>query len=284
MTDTPDSPPAEEAPLAPNKADEVFAGHNPEIADEILRIELDQFEGPFEVLLYLIKSQELDIFDIPILTITEQDLLFLEQLRGENLDVAGEFIVMAATLIQIKSRMLIPVEVDTEEDDDPIEEDDPRLELVEKLLEYRKFRDLSDALGRHFEEADDWFGRRVKPKIEADPDELELVDVSLYDLTKAMRGILRFLSDAPVHEVMGEGSSIEEKISLIESYLEKADTVTWKELMEVSRSRVEVVCCLLAILELCRMARVRAHQHDPFGDIRIVARDGRDEPADVVEV
>lgn len=269
--------------VAPNLADEVF-GATTGTGDEVMRIALDQFEGPFEVLLYLIKSQEIDIFDIPILKITEQYLLFLDQLQGENLDVAGEFIVMAATLIQIKARMLIPVEVDAAEDDDPIEEEDPRLELVEKLLEYRKFRDLSEGLERQFEIADDWFGRSAKPKIEADPEELELVDVDIYDLTKAIRAILKFMTEAPVHQVIGEGSSIEEKIALIESFLDSAESVTWNELLRISRSRVEVVCCLLAILELCRMRRIRAHQHAPFSDIRLFARDMSTEPADADDV
>jgi segregation and condensation protein A len=236
------------------------------------------------VLLYFIRTQELDIFDIPILKITEQYLLFLEQMEGQQLDMAGEFIVMAATLIQIKSRMLIPVEIEAEEDDEIIEED-PRLELVEKLLEYRKFRDYSLALGRRFEVADNQFGRRVKPQFEKDPDEEELVDISLYDLMTALRNTLRYLLEKPIHEVFAEGSSIEDKISRIEELLELEDSVAWSQLAKESRSRVEIVCCLLAILELCRMRRVRAHQHEPFGEVRLFARILTDEEtaANVVE-
>jgi segregation and condensation protein A len=241
------------------------------LAQTLPRIELDQFEGPFDVLLYLIRTQELDIFDIPILKITEQYLLFLEQMEGEQLEIAGEFIVMAATLIQIKSRMLIPVEVQEEEEEEIIE-DDPRLELVEKLLEYRKFRDYSLALGRRFEVADNQFGRRVKPQFEKDPDEEELVDISLYDLMTALRNTLRYLLEKPIHEVFAEGASIEDKISRIEELLESEDSVAWSQLAKESRSRVEIVCCLLAILELCRMRRVRAHQHEPFGEVRLFAR------------
>jgi segregation and condensation protein A len=252
------------------------------------RIELDQFEGPFDVLLYLIRTQELDIFDIPIVKITEQYLAFLDQLTGQHLELAGEFIVMAATLIQIKSRMLIPVEVEAEEDEEIIEED-PRLELVEKLLEYRRFRDLSWALGRRFEMADDCFGRRVKPVIEADPDEEDVIDISLYDLMNALRNTLKYLLDKPIHEVIGEGSSIEEKIARIEELLDASDSVAWSQLAKESRTRVEIVCCLLAILELCRMYRVRVHQHESFGEIRLFARKPGDapppelEPAGVVE-
>lgn len=236
------------------------------------RIELEQFEGPFEVLLYLIKTQEVDIFDIPIVQITEQYLAFLDQLQGQQLDVAGEFIVMAATLIQIKSRMLIPVEVETEEDEE-IQEEDPRLELVEKLLEYRKFRDLAEALGRRFELADDAFGRRVRPHVEADPDEEDLIDISLYDLMTALRNTLKYLLEKPIHEVFGEGASIEEKIARIEELLESSESVAWSQLTQESRTKVEIVCCLLAILELCRMRRVRVHQHEFFGEIRLFARE-----------
>lgn len=235
------------------------------------RIALEQFEGPFDVLLYLLKTQELDIFDIPIVKITEQYLAFIEQLHGTQLELAGEFIVMAATLIQIKAKMLIPVEVDTEEEEEIVEED-PRLELVEKLLEYRKFRDLAAALAGRFELADDRFGRRVKPHVEAEPEEEELADIGLYDLMTALRNTLRYLLEKPIHEVIGEGSSIEEKIARIEELLEQAESVDWTQLSAESRTRVEIVCCLLAILELCRMRRVRVHQQSSFGEIRLFAR------------
>jgi len=236
---------------------------------EALRLKLDKFEGPFEVLLYLIRSQEIDIFDIPILKVTEQYLSFLDLMRDENLDIAGEFIVMAATLIQIKARMLLPVEAD--EDDEEIEEEDPRLELVEKLLEYRKFRDLARALGALQERASDWFGRRVKPMLEPSEEE-EYLEVSLYDLVKAIRGMLRFLGQGPIHHVLVEGASVDEKIVYIAEALETRGSITWTELCRECRSRIELVCCLLAILELCRMDRVRAHQHHVYGDIRIFPR------------
>lgn len=248
----------------------------PALAIGLPRIALEQFEGPFDVLLYLLKTQELDIFDIPILKITEQYLEFIEQLEGQQLELAGEFIVMAATLIQIKARMLIPVEVETEEEEEIIEED-PRLELVEKLLEYRKFRDLAFAMGRRFELADDRFGRRVKPHFEPEPEEdEELADIGLYDLMTALRNTLRYLLDKPIHEVIGEGASIEEKIARIEEMLEAAESVDWTQLTAETRSKVEIVCCLLAILELCRMRRVRVHQQRSFGEIRLFIRPRED--------
>ncbi len=249
-----------------------------DVTDEVLRLQLDQFEGPFEVLLYLIKEQEIDIFDIPIMQVTEQYLRFLDLLRGENLDVAGEFLVMAATLIQIKSRMILPVELDTEEDEE-IEEEDPRLELVGKLLEYRKFRDLSRGLGDRAERQSDQFGRRVRPVFEAVEDEDDgFIEVSLYDLLKAVRAVLRFVAGDLFHKVTMEQSSVDEKIGHIEALLLEQESVSWTELWRACRSRVELVCCLLAILELCRMRRIRAHQHGAFGEIRIFARDRDADP------
>ena len=241
-------------------------------SDEVLRLQLDQFEGPFEVLLYLIKTQEIDIFDIPIVRVTEQYLRFLELMRMENLDVAGEFLVLAATLIQIKSRMLLPVEVDPETEEE-IEEEDPRLELVEKLLEYRKFRDLGRRLGDMEESNSDRYPRMVKPAIEVVEDEEDISEVSLYDLVKAVRNVMRYIREPLIQHVAGEAFSVEQGISRIENILEERDTITWSELCANTTDRMEIVCYLLAILELCRMHRIRAHQHHSFGEIRLFARD-----------
>jgi len=255
-----------------------------ELPDDVLRLQLEQFEGPFEMLLYLIRVQEIDIFDIPIVRVTEQYLRFLDLMQGRNLDVAGEFLVMAATLIQIKSKMILPVEV-SEEEEEEIEEEDPRLELVEKLLEYRKYRDLAQVLGDLDEARQDCFGRRVKPHFEPGPEEEEdFLDVSLYDLIKAIRSILRFVTEGAAHSIIAEGASVDEKITRIESLLGERESVTWAELYDECRTRVEAVCFLLAILELCRMRRLRAHQHRNFGDIRLFPRDPDEEPAPDVAV
>ena len=245
------------------------------LSDEALRLELDKFEGPFEVLLYLIKAQEIDIFDIPILKVTEQYLRFIELIKDEKLDVAGEFLVMAATLIQIKSKMILPIEI--EDDDEEIEEEDPRLDLVEKLLEYRKFRTRAARLSTLEGERADWYARSVKPKIEVDDDEEDFLEVSLYDLIKAIRAVLRFVTGGDPHEIFGDVASIDDKIEVIERWLADRESITWSELLRDSRSKADVVCCLLAILELCRMGRIRAHQHSFFGDIRIFARDPNDD-------
>lgn len=250
-----------------------------DISDEILRLKLDNFEGPFEVLLYLIRSQEIDIFDIPIVKITEQYLRFIDLIREENLDVAGDFLVMAAQLIEIKSKMILPPDV-VESEEEEIEEEDPRLELVEKLLEYRRFRDLAILLGDREEARADVFGRRVKIVFDDEPDdEDEYLEVSLYDLIRAIRAILRYLLEPPVHQVMAEGSSVEDKIERILAAIGEKESITWTEIFRECHGRVEIVCCLLAILELCRMRRIRVHQHRAFGDIRIFARQPESGPA-----
>ncbi len=239
-----------------------------EATDEVLRLHLDNFEGPFEVLLYLIRSQEIDIFDIPIMKITEQYLRFLDLMRNENLEVVGDFLVMAATLVQIKSKMLLPVEMDDEEEE--IEDEDPRLELVEKLIEYRKYRDVASRLELLEGERESWFTRNVKPKVEAvEDDGEELIEVTLYDLIQAFKNVLRFIRDDINYEIEAEGASVDEKIAMIVDQLEKKQSVSWVEIFESCRHRVEMVCCFLAILELCRMGRISAHQHRSCGDIRL---------------
>ena len=258
---------AENEKTGPGPGDSEAAFIVDEATDEVLRLHLENFEGPFEVLLYLIKAQDIDIFDIPINRITDQYLRFLDMMREEDLDVVGDFIVMAATLIQIKSKMLLPAELDT--DDEEMEEEDPRLELVEKLLEYRKYRDVTERLQRLEEIRANWFARTVKAEVEHVEEEEEMVDLSVYDLIQAFRGVLRYFSDGLSHTVIGEGASVDDKITYIEDQLAQNGSVAWVDLFKSCRSRVELVCCFLAILELCRMGKIRAHQQRTFGDIRV---------------
>ncbi len=264
MSETTDSKSADGRAVPPS-GEETFIVD--EATDEVLRLHLDAFEGPFEVLLYLIKVQEIDIFDIPIVKITDQYIRFLELMRDENLNVAGEFLVMAATLIQIKSKMILPVEVDMEEED--IEEEDPRLDLVEKLLEYRKYKDIMIRLQALEDARADIFARNVKPVIEEAEDEEDFFEVSIYDLIQAFRGVMRYIVEGLPHTVIGEGASVDEKITYIEEQLAEKKSISWVDLFRECKSRVEIVCCFLAILELCRMSRIRAHQHDNFEDIRL---------------
>lgn len=242
-----------------------------EATDEILRVHLDVFQGPFEVLLYLIKVQEIDIFDIPIVKITDQFVAVLELMHDEDLEGIGDFVVLAATLIQIKSKMLLPVESDSEDDDEF--DEDPRLELVEKLLEYRQFKDVTERM-RFLEEARNaWFSRDSKPAIEED-DEDELLEVTLFDLTQAFRGVLRYFAPDNPHVIDTEAYSVDDKIDYIKECLAQDGSVSWTDMLKKSRDRVELVCCFLAILELCKDNVIRAMQNGEFGEIRLFPAKG----------
>ena len=241
-----------------------------EATDHVLRIHLDTFQGPMEVLLYLIKAQEIDIFDIPIAKITDQYLKFLDLIEVKKLDLAGDYLVMAATLIQIKSKMLIPADVDDE--DEEIEEEDPRLELVEKLIQYRMYKDAAARLAGLEEERANWFTRNVKPEVDlayAEDEGEDFLEVSLFDLAQAFKGVIRFLHEDTPHEVSLEESSVDQKIEYIQTLLEMQPSVAWNDLFRACKSRLEGICCFLAILELCRMHEISAHQHAAFGEIRL---------------
>lgn len=241
-----------------------------EATDHVMRLHLDSFQGPIEVLLYLIKAQEIDIFDIPIAKITDQYLKFMELIESSKLDTIGDYLVMAATLIQIKAKMLIPADVDV--DDEEVEEEDPRLELVEKLIQYRMYKDAAARLASLEEERMNWYTRNVKPDadlLNAPEDEADFLEVSLFDVAQAFKGIMRFLHEDKPHTVELEGSSVDEKIEYIQTLLDMQPSVGWDDLFKTARNRVEAICYFLAILELCRMHEVSLHQHAAFGEIRL---------------
>lgn len=241
-----------------------------EATDHVLRLHLDAFQGPVEVLLYLIKAQEIDIFDIPIAKITEQYLKFMELIEQKQLDVVGDYLVMAATLIQIKAKMLIPADVDV--DDEEVEEEDPRLELVEKLIQYRMYKDAAARLAGLEEERANWYTRNVRPEadlLNAPEDEADFLEVSLFDVAQAFKGVMRFLHEDRPHTIELEGSSVDEKIEYIQTLLDMQPSVGWVDLFQMARNRVEAICYFLAILELCRMNEISLHQHAAFGEIRL---------------
>jgi len=228
------------------------------------RLKLDVFEGPFDLLLYLIKKDEIDIYDIPIARITEQYLNFLEMMRQQGIDIASEWLVMAATLVQLKSRMLLPV---TEEGPEELEEEpDARLELVEKLLEYRKYKEIAHQLEERELREMDIFRRSV-----AEPEEKPFIEVDLYDLISAFKNVVDYATQAPFTEVLLEAFTVESKMDEIVERLREQRSLSWKQTFEEGRSLSEMVCIFLAILELMRLRKVRVRQSKSFGDIRIFA-------------
>ncbi|MDR3161609.1 MAG: segregation/condensation protein A [Spirochaetaceae bacterium] len=224
---------------------------------------INEFEGPLDLLLFLIKKNEVNIYDIPVAQITEQYLEYLRFATELDLEDLSEFHVMAATLLYIKSRMLLPVEIEV--DDDP---EDPRHELVEKLVEYQKFKKLSELIEEKGKEAE-WVIERKKfqrPLPFTDDTLWEKVDV--WDLLKTFSSLMANLSGEQIIDLYEE-VSINEKISLISEFLESRGECSFTDLLGRRGSIMDTVCAFLAILEAVKLRMVSIYQNRMFGDIII---------------
>lgn len=227
-------------------------------------IRIDNFEGPLDLLLHLIKKNEMDIYDIPIADITAQYLAYIDAMKNLNLDVAGEFLLMAATLLHIKSRLLLPQALEEESED---EEEDPRAELVRRLLEYQKYKEAAATL-----DAMPQLGREVfaRPHSAPEPDETEeegFEAVGLYDLVEAFRALLREAPAESFHEIDVDQLSVTERVNTILTVLSGRESLSFRELFIGRPDRGEVVVCFLATLELVRLKLVRLMQNSRFGTI-----------------
>jgi segregation and condensation protein A len=233
------------------------------------KVKLEVFEGPLDLLLYLIKRDEVDIYDIPIGHITSQYMEFIELMKMLDLEVAGEFIVMAANLIYLKSRSLLPVAVQPPEEES--EEEDPRWELVRQLLEYKKFKEAAAQL--HFREVEqsNRFTRAADPGA---PPERPLADVSVFDLINAFNKVLKRLEKPEdLRDIFEENFTVADKIELILKLTSGGVSLRFEELFTASASRAEIVVTFLALLELIRLKQFRAVQTEPFADIELVRVD-----------
>ena len=238
-------------------------------AHEEYRVELDVFEGPLDLLLYLIRREEVDIYDIPIETITQQYMAYLDLMRMLDLNIAGEFIVMAATLMMIKSRMLLPADERPAEADEE-DEGDPRWDLVRQLVEYKKFKDVALHLQGLEEEQENVFVRDGEGvELGAAPDQ-SLHDVSIFDLIAAFNEALKKVQKEELREIFAERFTVGEKIDVLIELLEKQERLVLTGLFTGMTSRNEVVCTFLAVLELMRLKQVRATQDEPYGPILLV--------------
>ena len=244
-----------------------------ELLAEDYKVNLDVFEGPLDLLLYLIRREELDIYDIPIEHITQQYMKYLDLMRQLNLDVAGEFIVMAATLMVIKSRMLLPVERRTTEETTDEEWVDPRLDLVRQLVEYKKFKDAAGKLGEYeamTQERFDYGGGRPKfEKTAADAaDALSRID--LYDLLTAFQDVLSRLAEVPKEELKGMRWSVPDKMDMILERAHSDGQVAFSHLFNERSPRGEVIVTFLALLELLRQHRIIVYQNAHFHEITVL--------------
>jgi len=236
------------------------------MANDPYKVELDVFEGPLDLLLYLIKQDELDIYDIPIERITNQYMQYLDVMKMLDLNIAGEFIVMAATLMMIKSRMLLPVEERHELE----EEEDPRWDLVRQLVEYKKFKDAASHLGDLEVRQENMFARTGEGiQLGPEPD-IALEDVSIFDLISAFNEALRKAPREELKEMFAEKFTVADKIDHIILIMRERGRASLSKLLAGMTHRYEMVCTFLAILELIRLKQVKARQSDQFGDIDLV--------------
>jgi segregation and condensation protein A len=230
------------------------------------RVRLDLFEGPLDLLLHLIKKNELDVTNIPVAMVTEQYLSHLDLMRELNLDVAGEYLVMAATLLLIKSRLLLPS--DPSEED---EEHDPRADLVRQLLEYQRYREAAAALHDRPRLGRDVFPRETNAEgIEPDPDAPPRLRVTTWQLMEAFRAVLARARPDPVHEVESEPVSLRERMQSMLHALRVARSMTFESLFDERSTRRFVIVTFLGLLELVRLGAVEAVQEDRWGPILIV--------------
>ena len=241
-------------------------------ADEY-KVNLDVFEGPLDLLLYLIRREELDIYDIPIEHITAEYMKFLDEARELDLDIAGEFIVMAATLMVIKSRMLLPVDRRNANEDTPEEWVDPRLDLVRQLIEYKKFKDAAARLetmeaiqaSRY-----DYGGGRPKFEKTAADALATIANLDLYDLLTAFRDVLARASELPREELKGMRFSVPDKMDYVLERTRSEDQVSFTALFAPDAPKGEIIVTFLAILELLRQHRIAVYQNAAFHEITIV--------------
>ena len=236
-------------------------------------VHLDIFEGPLDLLLYLIRREEIDIYDIPIAYVTRQYLEYVELMRMLNLDQAGEFLLMAATLMEIKSRMLLPREETAEE-----EEEDPREELVQRLLEYQRYKELSGWLERREEDQRDVFYRAV-PVEGAEERTPTLERVSLFSLLAALKAAMSHAPRIALHRVSVAEVSVDERMEFVLTTLDRRDRIAFMDLV-AGAERIVMAVTFIAILELIRTRKIVARQSRAYGAIWIyrgaegVRRDG----------
>ena len=230
----------------------------------LYEVKLDVFEGPMDLLLYLIRKDELDIYDIPIAHITTQYLGFLQHIHQLDIEQASDFILMAATLLRIKSQMMLPRE-DLGLDGEG--EEDPKAELVRRLLEYQQFKDIADWLGVRKDERRDVYLRRQGPDDSVE-ESAQLRPVSLFDLLAVYKHVLDTVPESLVHQIAEEEVSVAERIDHLLAVLERRSRISFMDLLQ-GRDRQTLIATFVGVLELLKLQRVRVQQARPFDEIWI---------------
>lgn len=234
---------------------------------QALRVSLPVFEGPMDLLLYLIKKDEVEIYDIEIARITEQYLQYLSQMQELDLEVAGDFLAMAANLIYIKSRALLPPSEQPPEED--AEDDDPRWELIRQLIEYKKFKEAATDLQERENFQNNVFHRTETPPLEAETP-VGLGKVGMLDLIQAFQKVLdNFAKRQSFREIRDEEFTVGQKIEFILEKIRPGAPLRFSRLFDELASRNEIVVTFLALLELIRLKQLKVRQNNHFADMEI---------------
>jgi segregation and condensation protein A len=284
LADVNDERPREDAADEPAEATETTAAREAEprqaaaklqlpadlestLPDDVPRIQVEEFEGPLDLLLYLIRRNQVDIHDIPIAPITRQYMEYLELMQQLNLELAGEFMVMAATLIHIKAKMLVPVEPTEAEGEDSLE--DPREALVQRLLEFQRYKEAAGVLHQMGQiRAATWTRPdAVVPRFD-DAGE-EMLEAGLYDLIAAFRELLERRKVLLAHEVEKETKSVEARMEELAALIREGESLEFLELFANLETKAEMIVTFLALLELIRLKHVKIYQRGLFGPIRV---------------
>jgi len=237
------------------------------MSNQPYKVKLEIFEGPLDLLLYLIRQEELDIYDIPIARITQQYLEYIELMKALDIELAGEFLVMAATLLKIKSKLLLPRHEEIEG-----EVEDPRKDLVRQLLEYKKFKEAASRLEDREEVQRLMFPRPKGAFEKADetvPAEPPVPEVGLLDLLTAFKQVVERIDKVRLYEIVGEDITIEERIDFILREVKEKEQMKFTDLFANERRKLVMVVTFFALLELIRLGRVKVAQETLFGEIMI---------------
>lgn len=242
------------------------------------KIHLDKFEGPLDLLLYLIKKNDIDICDIPIALVTEQYMQYIEMMKMLDLDIVGDFLVMAASLMQIKSRMLLPP--------DPLaqgEQEDPRSELVRRLEEYQQFKAVAETLKNKELHRQDLFPRTVDEEklneLKEDAQEV-FIEATLFDLINALSHAISHVPQKKDYEIVKEEYTVEMKIHDLLHLLLDNSRMSLMDLFKKTSSKVEAICTFVAVLELIRQKEIVVVQRRQFDDIEILRNTPHEAPVD----
>lgn len=234
-------------------------------SSEAYQVELTGFQGPMDLLLHLIDRDQVDVYDIPISRITEQFIRHIEVMQSVSLEKAGEFIAMAATLMVIKMKLLMPRHFA----EDEVEEDDPRAELVRKILEYKRFKEAAEALQQHELTRQQFHLRQTRYPYTEELDLEPKLRLEMFDLLSALAGVFDRVQAKPTHEITREAYTVAEKMALIVARIEAEGTITFEDLFEGDTIKMEVIVTFIAVLEMVKRGRLEFLQTKALGPIWI---------------